>query len=203
MAFDLGGLLLPFQIAFCLLSFTTIFAAFFLPYIDPAPPHPENANQAEADAIKEKRSRSFLHPLKIFIPRYITLPNGKRKLDWNLTFLGLGAFFSVLATGYVGMGLQLVATNVFGFKPGPSGLMLVCAAIGRLDCRKGIVDSLVTQSRNESILPLNPLSTHHIDRPSIPIDSPATTRPPTPTLDPAFVPSSGRDRSHHPATICS
>lgn len=39
--------------------------------------------------------------------------------------MGLGAFFSVLATGYVPLGLQLVATNVFGFKPAESGAMLV------------------------------------------------------------------------------
>lgn len=51
--------------------------------------------------------------------------DGKMKWDLNLFFLAIGAFFSVLATGYVGMGLQLVATNVFGFKPGDSGLMLV------------------------------------------------------------------------------
>jgi len=51
--------------------------------------------------------------------------DGRMKWDLNLFFLAIGAFFSVLATGYVGMGLQLVATNVFGFKPGDSGLMLV------------------------------------------------------------------------------
>ena len=124
-AFDQGGLLLPFQIAFCLLTFTTLFGAFFLPYIDPTPPlHPETTAE-ESITIKEKQSRSFLYPLKIFIPRTKVLENGRRVRDWNLTFLGMGAFVSVLATGYVGMGLQLVATNVFGFKPGPSGLMLV------------------------------------------------------------------------------
>lgn len=120
-AFDYGGLLLPFQIAFCLLVFTTIFGALFLPYIDPAAPSTQASasTSAVAELNKEKRSRSFLHPLKIFLR------------DMNLFFLGLGAFFSVLATGYVGMGLQLVATNVYGFKPGPSGLMLVSASLRR------------------------------------------------------------------------
>jgi len=116
MAFDYGGMLLPFQIAFLLLVFTTIFAALFLPYIDPTPVS-TSTTQNEPQG---KKKQSFLTPLKIFIP--------KRKMgkwDFNLFFLASGAFFSVLATGYVGMGLQLVATNVFGFKPGDSGLMLV------------------------------------------------------------------------------
>lgn len=123
-AFDYGGLLLPFQIAFCLLVFTTIFGYLFLPYIDPKPPSPSPSGSEED---KSSQSRSFLHPLKIFIPKRTTQANGQGRKRWdlNLFVLGLGAFFSVLATGYVGMGLQLVATNVYDFKPGSSGLMLV------------------------------------------------------------------------------
>jgi len=120
MAFDYGGMLLPFQIAFLLLVFTTIFAALFLPYIDPTPT-PTLAIQNEDH---KKKKQSLLTPLKIFIPKRMMV-DGKGKWDFNLFFLASGAFFSVLATGYVGMGLQLVATNVFGFKPGDSGLMLV------------------------------------------------------------------------------
>ena len=121
MAFDYGGMLLPFQIAFLLLVFTTIFAALFLPYIDPTPVSTSTTTQNEH---QEKKKQSFLTPLKIFIPKR-KMVDGKGKWDLNLFFLASGAFFSVLATGYVGMGLQLVATNVFEFKPGDSGLMLV------------------------------------------------------------------------------
>jgi hypothetical protein len=119
MAFDYGGMLLPFQIAFCLLVFTTLFGYSFLPYIDPSPALAPSTPHSD-----EKKHKSFLQPLKIFIPRR-KLVSGSMKWDFNLFMLGLGAFFSVLATGYVGMGLQLVATNVFGFRPGSSGLMLV------------------------------------------------------------------------------
>lgn len=121
MAFDYGGMLLPFQIAFCLLTFTTIFGYIFLPDIDPSP---SSSNASHPDPTEEKKAKSFLQPLKIFTPRR-KLVQGRMKWDFNLFMLGLGAFFSVLATGYVGMGLQLVATNVFDFKPGSSGLMLV------------------------------------------------------------------------------
>jgi hypothetical protein len=120
MAFDYGGMLLPFQIAFLLLVFTTIFAALFLPYIDPTPA-PASTSENEDP---KKQKQSFLTPLRIFIPKR-RMVDGKGRWDFNLFFLASGAFFSVLATGYVGMGLQLVATNVFGFKPGDSGLMLV------------------------------------------------------------------------------
>jgi heme/copper-type cytochrome/quinol oxidase subunit 3 len=117
MAFDYGGMLRPFQIAFLLLSFTTLFAFLFLPYINPV------SNQET-----KTESKSFLKPLKMFIPHRRQV-DGRKKWDLNLFFLASGAFFSVLATGYVGMGLQLVATNVFGFKPGDSGLMLVSLSI--------------------------------------------------------------------------
>lgn len=103
MAFDYGGMLLPFQIAFLLLVFTTIFAALFLPYIDPTPtPAPTIQNEDQ-----KKKKQSLLTPLKIFIPKR-TMLDGRGKWDFNLFFLASGAFFSVLATGYVGMGLQLV-----------------------------------------------------------------------------------------------
>lgn len=121
MAFDYGGMLLPFQIAFCLLTFTTIFGYIFLPYINPSS---SSSRASNPDSTQEKKAKTFLQPLKIFTPRR-KLVEGRMKWDFNFFMLGLGAFFSVLATGYVGMGLQLVATNVFDFKPGSSGLMLV------------------------------------------------------------------------------
>ncbi|BEJ12962.1 hypothetical protein CspHIS471_0301360 [Cutaneotrichosporon sp. HIS471] len=102
----LWGYLAPFQGAFGLLVFSTVFGMFFLPHF--MPEH------------KEEQRKSFLAPLKVFIPRKKV--DGGR--DWNLAMLGLGTFFSVLATGYVPMMLQLVATNVFGFTPDTSGYML-------------------------------------------------------------------------------
>jgi hypothetical protein len=150
MAFDYGGMLLPFQIAFLLLVFTTIFAALFLPYIDPAPQSPSSSSTPGTDPKKKKQS--LLTPLKIFIPKR-KMVDGKGRWDFNLSFLASGAFFSVLATGYVGMGLQLVATNVFEFKPGDSGLMLVSlpAALAASYFSAWMVWGLIGMSRMKEI----------------------------------------------------
>ena len=111
LVFRYFGRLAPFQVTFCLLCFCTIFGSFFLPYIDP-----------KGDDAGSKKKKGFLTPLRIFIPRK---REGETKRDWNLFFLGLGTFSSVLATGYVPMALQLVGTNVFGFQPAETGFMLV------------------------------------------------------------------------------
>ncbi|OXM77049.1 hypothetical protein C364_05564 [Cryptococcus neoformans Bt63] len=114
LAYKWFGLLAPFQCAFALLCFCTVFGSIFLPYIPPEDDRHTND--------KEKKKKSFLAPLKIFVPTQ-TVVNGKIKRDYNLLLLACGAFFSVLATGYVHMGLQLVGTDKFGFQPGESGIM--------------------------------------------------------------------------------
>jgi hypothetical protein len=121
MAYDYGGMLLPFQIACGLFVFTTILGYCFLPYIHPSP---SSSNSSTTSFT------SFLQPLRMFLPhRKLVGINGRMRWDFNLFMLGLGAFFSVLATGYMGTGLQLVATNVFGFTPGSSGLAVVSSSI--------------------------------------------------------------------------
>ncbi|KIR43128.1 hypothetical protein I307_04268 [Cryptococcus deuterogattii 99/473] len=115
LAYNWFGLLAPFQCAFALLCFCTVFGFLFLPHIPP-----EN-DQLIND--KEKKTKSFLAPLKIFVPTRNVIVGNKTKHDYNLLLLACGAFFSVLATGYVHMGLQLVGTDKFGFQPGESGIM--------------------------------------------------------------------------------
>lgn len=106
------GYLAPFQLAFVLLVSCTLFGMFFLPYVPPS-----------ADATKERKG-GFLTPLKTFVPRQVVSPSGRTRKSYNLTFLGVGTFCSVLATGYVPLALQLVGTNLFGFTPDTSGYMM-------------------------------------------------------------------------------
>lgn len=116
LAYRYIGTLAPFQIAFAFLCISTLFGLLFLPYIAP--------DQAADAAVSKPKSSGMFGPLKLFAPRKVDI-GGKIKRDWNLTLLGAGAFFSVFATGYVPMALQLVGTNVFGFQPTESGIMLV------------------------------------------------------------------------------
>lgn len=97
------------QSAFVLLIFCTVFGYLVLPKID---------RQQSADTSKSRQS--VIAPLKLFLP---LRREGKR--DFTLFLLATGTFFSVLATGYVPMALQLVGQNVFGFRPAQNGFMLV------------------------------------------------------------------------------
>lgn len=76
------GHVVPVEITFILLVSVTIFGSLFLPYIAPTPP---------TDSKETGKPKSgFLTPLKLFMPR---------RGNMSLFLLGLGAFFSVLATG--------------------------------------------------------------------------------------------------------
>lgn len=103
--------------------------------------------------------KSFLAPLKIFVPTQ-TVVNGKIKRDYNLLLLACGAFFSVLATGYVHMGLQLVGTDKFGFQPGESGIMQVSSNC-RI-CQFQLAHCcVVSQPSGQGILPLHLFPSYH------------------------------------------
>jgi len=157
------GDLVPFQAAFGMLCACTLFGMFFLPYYAPDPRPIQG----------EKKRGGVLSPLRVFVPRKQA---HSRNRDWNLFFLGAGTFFSVLATGYVAMALQLVATDVFHFKPKRTGLMLsltllvrafflsMCfpriiargrawvARLDRKDCRRSSVSSISSTSSSSSSL---------------------------------------------------
>lgn len=126
--FSVGGVLFkyvaqlaPFVLAFAFLVFCTLFGAFFLPYIPPGEGEDKDARGGE------KKRQGILAPLAVFLPR--KREEGRR--TWAMFFLGLGTFLSVLATGYIAMALQLVATNVFDFKPDTSGYMLSLTLVVR------------------------------------------------------------------------
>lgn len=127
------GYLAPFQLAFILLCFSTVFGMFFLPHFTPE--HEDKPHSGRA---------GFLAPLKVFIPRKIG--NANRR-DWNLLYLGLGTFFSVLATGYAPMMLQLIATDVFDFTPYTSGYMLSLTLFVRFIFLTGMFPTIISRGR--------------------------------------------------------
>ena len=119
-------MLFPFQSAFVLLNLSTISGFLLLPYIDPAHAFVSDQGATPSDGKpSRKKSTGFLDPFKLVIPRRRLDAFGQKKWDINLFLMGIGVFFSVLATGYVGMALVLVGTNAFGFEPGRTGFMQV------------------------------------------------------------------------------
>ncbi|RSH86522.1 uncharacterized protein EHS24_004787 [Apiotrichum porosum] len=174
--FTIGGMLerfvgplAPFQAAFGMLCFCTFFGAFFLPY---RTPDSEKAKSDSDDDGKNKKTpHGFLGPLKFFVPRKVVVGTRVTR-DWNLFFLGMGTFFSVLATGYVAMALQLVATNVFAFTPDTSGYMLSLTLFVRAFFLSVLFPRIISRGRA------------WLSGTSSTTTSPAPTVPSSPTLSP-------------------
>ncbi|KAJ6564737.1 hypothetical protein B0H19DRAFT_1141835 [Mycena capillaripes] len=127
---DYIGLSAPFEITFCLLVGSTLFTAFCLPYVPPGG-FPAKKDHPDSTPEVPKRDESvfaFLHCLRIFLPAKYA--DGKGRF-WGLPLLGFGAFWSVMATAYVPLMLQLTATNQYGFKPGDNGFLMSSNALSR------------------------------------------------------------------------
>ncbi|KAF7375714.1 hypothetical protein MSAN_00460900 [Mycena sanguinolenta] len=128
---DYIGLSAPFEITFCLLVGSTLFTALCLPYIPPGGFSASTSEQQQQQSKKDNKDASvlaFLHCLRIFLPAKYT--DGKGTF-WGLPLLGFGAFWSVMATAYVPLMLQLTATNQYGFKPGDNGFLMASNALSR------------------------------------------------------------------------
>ncbi|KAJ7074854.1 hypothetical protein B0H15DRAFT_917440 [Mycena belliarum] len=121
---DFFGLSAPFEITFCLLVASTLFTALCLPYIPPGGYPTKPTLKDDADSVF-----AFLHCLRVFLPaRYA---DGRTARFWGRPLLAFGAFWSVMATSYVPLMLQLTATNQYGFTPGDNGFMMSGNALSR------------------------------------------------------------------------
>ncbi|GAA5955795.1 hypothetical protein JCM3765_001854 [Sporobolomyces pararoseus] len=118
---DRFGLPAPFIVAFILLALSTIISGLFLPYVPP--PTAEEVEKSTNDG-------GFFRPLKIFLPRLITI-NEKQTRFYGLFFIGLGSFVSTFATSTIQILLQLISTAAFGFTPSANGLLMSLAALSR------------------------------------------------------------------------
>lgn len=85
-----------------------------IPYVAPA------HKRLGADGKPHSKPNAF-SAMKLFFP--IRDDHGRR--HWTLSLLILGVYTSVLATGYVGVALQLVGQDMFGFEPNKTSAMLV------------------------------------------------------------------------------
>lgn len=112
---DIFGIRMPFEIAFFLMIFSTLYTVMFLPYV--APPKSEQES-------KKKGIAGLMGPMKLFIPQKFKLPNGRVQLEYGVFLLGAGVFWGVLATGFIPVLLQMYSSMAFGFKTTENGYLM-------------------------------------------------------------------------------
>ncbi|KAF2099508.1 MFS general substrate transporter [Rhizodiscina lignyota] len=105
---DWFEIITPFRVTLVLFVASTIYVFLFLPRL---PPHGD-ANGTKNQA---KSLARFFGPLKIFVPHKWVLSDGRVQRQYGPMLLGAGAFFGVLATGYLPVLFQMYSTDVFGF----------------------------------------------------------------------------------------
>lgn len=128
--YTLGGLMgstygirRPFETAVALFLLSSLYAALFVPYIDPATLSDDtSASQSES---------SVFSPLKVLLPRRLRLPSGRETRHYGITFLALGVFIGVLATGYAPVMIQMYAISAFNFEPTNLGYLMASNSLVR------------------------------------------------------------------------
>ncbi|KAH8898437.1 MFS general substrate transporter [Thozetella sp. PMI_491] len=113
---DTLGIRRPFEISLVLFALSSVYARAFVPYIDPTSLTDESA--------KAKGIKAIFGPLKVLGPQKLRLQDGRVTSHFGITFLALGIFMGVLATGYAPILIQLYATAAFGFRPSENGYLM-------------------------------------------------------------------------------
>ncbi|KAI2640211.1 major facilitator superfamily transporter [Xylaria nigripes] len=113
---DVYGIRRPFEIAFFLFIFSTLFAIFFMP---------TNISSETSDGKQLGPGLDgFFAPLKVIVPRLYRLDSGKIIENYGLIFLASGIFLGVLASGYAPILLQMYATSTFHFGTTQNGYLM-------------------------------------------------------------------------------
>ncbi|KAJ9139219.1 Major facilitator superfamily transporter [Pleurostoma richardsiae] len=122
---DAFGIRMPFQVAFFLFCFASLYAGLVLPYVSP---------ESLSDGKVGKGARGlggFLAPLRVLAPQLVRLPSGRVKKHYGVLFLCMGVFLGVLATGYAPILIQMYATAVFDFNQADNGWLMSGNALMR------------------------------------------------------------------------
>ncbi|CAK7205804.1 hypothetical protein SEUCBS139899_008583 [Sporothrix eucalyptigena] len=116
---DTFGIVRPFQTAFFLFIFASIFARYAMPYISP-----ESLSNPNAKTTRRGGLAGFFEPLKVLLPQKIRLSSGRIANHYGVFFLCCGVFLGVLATGYAPVLLQMYATATFDFNQANNGWLM-------------------------------------------------------------------------------
>lgn len=116
---DTYGIVRPFQTAFFLFIFASLFARYAMPYISP-----ESLSNPNAKTTRKGGLAGFFEPLKVLLPQKIRLHSGRIANHYGVFFLCCGVFLGVLATGYAPTLLQMYATATFDFNQANNGWLM-------------------------------------------------------------------------------
>ncbi|VUC33739.1 unnamed protein product [Clonostachys rosea] len=122
---DAYGIRRPFEIATVVFSLSSLYSMFFIPYIDPKSLH------VGAKETKQPRWSKFLGGVRVLCPKRLRLSDGKSITHFGITFLALGVFMGVLATGYAPILIQMYATAAFNFLPSENGYLMATNSLIR------------------------------------------------------------------------
>ncbi|KAH8646127.1 hypothetical protein BX600DRAFT_405839 [Xylariales sp. PMI_506] len=121
---DAFGIGRPFQVATVLFLSSSLYALLFIPYIDPK-------SLSDGNEAKAKGMGALLAPFRVLRPQKLRLPDGSTIRHSGITFLGLGVFLGVLATGYAPILIQMYATAAFNFGPAENGYLMASNSLIR------------------------------------------------------------------------
>lgn len=128
---DAFGIGRPFEAATGLFLASSLYAFLFIPYIDPK-------TLSDGDSPRSRGLRSVLSPFRVLSPwrvrRYRSsggaVVRGASSY-YGVTFLALGVFLGVLATGYAPVLIQMYATAAFDFHPRELGYLMATNSLIR------------------------------------------------------------------------
>lgn len=121
---DAFGIGRPFETATVLFLTSSFYAFLFIPYIDP--------KTLSDDSPRSKGLSSVLSPFRVLAPwKLRSQSSGTVKSYYGITFLALGVFLGVLATGYAPVLIQMYATAAFDFHPSELGYLMATNSLIR------------------------------------------------------------------------
>ncbi|KAK4622458.1 hypothetical protein CLAFUR0_06583, partial [Fulvia fulva] len=113
---DLISTIAPFRATLVLFCISTTYVFLFLPQLP---------NDITPEQLKKTASLgAFFEPLKMFVPQRWALKDGRVQREYGMLLLGAGAFFALLATGYIPVLLQMFATDVLDFGTTENGYLI-------------------------------------------------------------------------------
>ncbi|KAI0505848.1 hypothetical protein F5B22DRAFT_626144 [Xylaria bambusicola] len=180
------GIATPFEVAAVSFLVCTTFVLSFVPYIDP------KTLSSDENKDKAKGPLGFLAPLKVLGAQNMRLRDGRAKKHFGISFLALGIFTGVLATGFAPTLIQMYSMVAFDFTSTNNSLLMSVNCLVRGIFLMFVFPQIISFGRRmftKSEAPLpdvaeeSPLPTHARDidpLPAVVADQEEPAKPPTP-----------------------